>query len=287
MPRSDSDRRLWPKDEGLSRSMQDAYKRKISEGSSASSARKISKEVDRPFEGSLGASRMASSIEDADDSHLLPSPRNLSTSSTSRERTISTSSTNSTSGLSKSAVKIVDEAEAHQERVPLNTPWTFWLDKSSKGFSQADYEAALRKIYTVKTVEGFWSVYNNIPGVDKLQSSCSYHLMRREIRPLWEDEENQNGGTWRLKCSKEDAATVWKELLLACIGEQLPGHLNQDDDLIGVTIAVRDRDDLIQIWNRESSLAEDQEIIKVIQSLVPDVQFITSFYKRELNWEDR
>ena len=37
----------------------------------------------------------------------------------------------SSSGLSKSAKELVAEAEKHQERVPLNTPWTFWLDRSA------------------------------------------------------------------------------------------------------------------------------------------------------------
>ncbi|XP_059146487.1 eukaryotic translation initiation factor 4E type 3-like [Physella acuta] len=90
---------------------------------------------------------------------------------------------------------------------PLNTPWTFWIDRSVRGTTVKQYESSLTKIYTVDTVQGFWSVYNHIPEPSKLNIRYSYHLMRSQRRPVWEDEENSEGGSWTFKCKKQDTVS--------------------------------------------------------------------------------
>lgn len=40
------------------------------------------------------------------------------------------------------------------------------------------------------------------------QVRYSYHLMRDDRYPLWEDKLNQKGGTWRLKCHKHDTVNI-------------------------------------------------------------------------------
>ena len=98
--------------------------------------------------------------------------------------------------------------------VPLQTAWTFWLDRTSRNATAAEYKANLRKIYSVSTVQGFWSVYNHIPDVSEISVRYYYHLMREERPPLWEDPALASGGVWRLKCSKKETVREMVLLLL-------------------------------------------------------------------------
>lgn len=103
--------------------------------------------------------------------------------------------------------------------------------------------------------------------------------MRDDRYPLWEDKLNQKGGTWRLKCHKNDTAVVWKEVVLAAIGEQFTEVLAKDDEICGVTVSIRDREDLIQIWNVNADLVSKASVIPRVHSLVPHINFLGEFYK--------
>lgn len=167
-----------------------------------------------------------------------------------------------------------------QSGVPLNSKWTFWLDQSIPGATAAQYEANLKNLYTVSTVESFWSVFNNIPSPSRVANRYSYHLMRGTRRPLWEDEQNLNGGFRRLKIPKYNTATAWKELVLACIGEQFSSQCSETDEITGISVSIREREDLIQIWNSNSIEADRATVIEKIKNeLLPEVQFSAVFYK--------
>jgi len=163
--------------------------------------------------------------------------------------------------------------------VPLQTAWTFWIDKAMHNASLNEYKANIKRIYTVSTVQGFWSVYKHIPDVSELRLRSYYHLMRDEREPLWEDPALSNGGVWRIKCPKRETSYVWKELLLAAIGEQFTDYLGEDDDISGLSISPREKDDLIQIWNINTNAVEKSRVLEKIHMLVPDVRFNAEFYK--------
>nr|XP_033328475.1 eukaryotic translation initiation factor 4E type 3-like [Megalopta genalis] len=178
--------------------------------------------------------------------------------------------------FSDETVKTIEEHESLG--TPLQTSWTFWLDKAVSGTTVEEYKQNLTKIYTVNTVQSFWAVFNNIPNVNSMQVKYSYHLMRDERYPLWEEPVNQHGGTWRIKCHKSDTEKIWKEMVLAAIGEQFADCMAEDDEVCGVTVSIRDKDDMVQIWNMNAASASRATILKKVYSLLPNVNF-SDFYK--------
>ncbi|KAK2165283.1 hypothetical protein LSH36_52g02025 [Paralvinella palmiformis] len=184
---------------------------------------------------------------------------------------------NASPKLTRTTINDIEKTET--SGIPLNTNWTFWIDKSVRGTSAAQYEASLTKVYTVSTVQGFWSVYNNIPKVCDLSVRYTYHLMRHERKPVWEEDYHRQGGNWRLKCQKKETEEVWKELLLAAIGENLSDCMAEGDEVSGLTVSVREREDLIQIWTVKADLHEQSTIVKKIEELLPRVTFSAIFYK--------
>ena len=75
-------------------------------------------------------------------------------------------------------------------------------------------------------------------------------------------------------------ATAWKELVLACIGEQFSSQCSENDEITGISVSIREREDLIQIWNSNSIEADRATVIEKIKNeLLPEVQFSAVFYK--------
>jgi hypothetical protein len=55
---------------------------------------------------------------------------------------------------------------------------------------------------------------------------------------------------------------VWKELLLAAIGEQFLDDVTEGDDICGLSVSPREKDDLIQVQrfaNLNSFIIEEQK----------------------------
>lgn len=73
-------------------------------------------------------------------------------------------------------------------------------------------------------------------------------------------------------------ANAWRELLLACIGEQFATVLAKGDDICGVTVSIRQYDNILQLWNRDANGHTDALFSKV-KAILPGVELSKAFYK--------
>jgi hypothetical protein len=69
-------------------------------------------------------------------------------------------------------------------------------------------------------VQSFWQVFNNTPFTN-LPLKDSLHLFKKNVKPLWEDPRNKNGGAWTFRVPKAQSHEFWKEVLMMAIGEIL------------------------------------------------------------------
>ncbi|KAG0016464.1 Eukaryotic translation initiation factor 4E type 3 [Podila clonocystis] len=163
--------------------------------------------------------------------------------------------------------------------VPLKNDWVFWHDKFVANATPAEYTENLKEISDVSTVQTFWSVYNNITGPERLSLRCSLHFIHKGVKPLWEDPKNEHGGAWNFRTAKADTAFVWRELLMALIGEQFEDTIAKEDQIFGLSVSARWNSDIFQIWNMNSALKENSTVMEKVAEILKGVDIQSPFYK--------
>eukprot|EP00252_Welwitschia_mirabilis_P016258 TRINITY_DN35859_c0_g1_i1.p1 TRINITY_DN35859_c0_g1~~TRINITY_DN35859_c0_g1_i1.p1 ORF type:complete len:202 (+),score=43.80 TRINITY_DN35859_c0_g1_i1:155-760(+) len=147
-----------------------------------------------------------------------------------------------------------ETAEEKQQQVhPLENAWTFWFDNPSNKpkVAGAAWGSSIRKVFTFNTVEEFWSLYNNLFVPSKLPTGADFHLFKDGIEPKWEDPACAHGGKWSLTNARGKAVLdqLWLNTLLAMIGEQFV----EGDEICGVVVSVRARQEKIALWTRSAA----------------------------------
>lgn len=114
----------------------------------------------------------------------------------------------------------------------LQDEWSFWYFKKAL---DKKWEECLHEIASIKSVAEFWILYNSIISPTELSKGCDYALFRNSIRPMWEDEHNQNGGRWIItlenNIAQSEVNQLWLDILLLLI----EGTLSKSSIVCGAT----------------------------------------------------
>lgn len=140
---------------------------------------------------------------------------------------------------------------------PLRDTWVFWYRPPiTKANGYIEYDKTLHAMMSIKTVEEFWLAYSHLKRPSSLPTVSDYHLFKKGVRPIWEDDENKNGGKWILRLKKGVADRYYEDLLMACVGDQFG---DETDEVCGVVLSMRNGEDVLSIWTRSTG----QKVLKI------------------------
>ncbi|KAI1376484.1 translation initiation factor eIF4e [Hypoxylon crocopeplum] len=167
--------------------------------------------------------------------------------------------------VGKPSMSSISETSAQQGSTPtvhpLRDTWVFWYRPPiTKANGYIEYDKTLHAMMSVKTAEEFWLAYSHLKRPSSLPTVSDYHLFKKGIRPIWEDDENKLGGKWVLRLKKGIADRYYEDLLMACAGDQFG---DEADEVCGVVLSMRNGEDVLSIWTRSTG----QKVLKIRETM--------------------
>ncbi|MCJ1290606.1 hypothetical protein MMC34_002146 [Xylographa carneopallida] len=144
-----------------------------------------------------------------------------------------------------SVSSLASKSSSTNSEHPIKSTWVVWYRPPTSKYS--DYEKSTIALASFSTVEAFWTVYTHLKRPSALPSVSDYHIFKKGIRPVWEDEENKRGGKWIIRLKKGVADRYWEDLLLAIVGDQFA---EAGEEVCGAVLSVRSGEDVLSVWTR-------------------------------------
>jgi hypothetical protein len=117
------------------------------------------------------------------------------------------------------------------------------------------------------TVEEMVETFRQIPKC--LIEKGMVFVMKENILPQWEHEDNVKGGSFSYKIAKTSVMETFKHLVYAMTGGNISSNKSFAEDITGVTISPKMGDFcIIKIWTKTTKY-QDPTIVNVVGALNP------------------
>ena len=74
-----------------------------------------------------------------------------------------------------------------------------------------------------------------------------FFIMRDGINPIWEDENNLNGGIFSFKVPKSNISEIWEKVIILLIGEVL---IEKNNIINGVSLHPKYNCFILKVWSK-------------------------------------
>lgn len=123
----------------------------------------------------------------------------------------------------------------------LKNPIKIWFQSQP---TKQNFKDSLVDIATVNNVSNFWGVYQHCNRPSSLGHDTYFYLFKADIKPVWEDPQNQQGGAFVLRFLKDKSDKVWEDIVLAFVAL----NINGNNLINGIRSKIRKEVQSIEIW---------------------------------------
>ena len=106
----------------------------------------------------------------------------------------------------------------------------------------------INKIADVSNINEFWEVFQFLQKPNQYPVGTDYHIFKQNIKPMWEDNFNKNGGKLSILLNINFGNLIWKETSLKFVKGYLPYY----DFINGIVISVRPKYMVLSFWLRNA-----------------------------------
>lgn len=140
----------------------------------------------------------------------------------------------------------------------LRNQWTFFLHlHDTREWNLESYKRILR----FNSVENAILLNDEIH-YDLIKKSMMF-LMKEDINPMWEDENNKHGGCFSFKVLNKDIEQVWKHVYFSVIGNTITKRKNDHTKINGITLSPKKKFCILKIWMKDCTLKDPSIFVPI------------------------
>jgi hypothetical protein len=165
----------------------------------------------------------------------------------------------------------------------LNSDWVLWSHNMVlNDWSLNGYE----KLFSIANISEFWKIMNNL---EQIGLNCMHlYIMREGVTPIWEDENNRDGGICSFKIDYHKSLELIERLCAEMILENLIHDENNNkiiNEINGISISpkinARNNWVIVKIWNKNNTHDTSKLLNKVIVDMCKGISIIYKSNKPE------
>ena len=140
----------------------------------------------------------------------------------------------------------------------LNNNWSFYIHLHD------NYDWSINSYIKIINFECLKNaiLLNDEINYDLIKKSMMF-LMKSDILPIWECDENKKGGSFSFKIPNKDIENVWKNIYINLICKTITKNTDDYDKINGISLSPKKKFCILKIWMSDCQLTNPNIFIKI------------------------